>query len=264
MRAAPRRYGVSDAALNGHASNGHNGHTSNGNGQVGRADFSVRMPIKRCVDLTLGTTLAAVSLPFITLFALIVAIELRAWPFFVQERIGRYGVPFRMPKLRTLPKEAHPYADKFSFTELLIPRFCRFLRDSHIDELPQLWLVPIGKMSLVGPRPKMPDWAEPIDPSIGWLRTRIRPGCTGLWQIGPHSHLTVSAAPQYDKAYMEQARVRLDFWILWRTVARLFGGQPSATFTSHDFRLNGARESRLRTADSIRATRSIAFGEGLD
>lgn len=97
-------------------------------------------------------------------------------------------------------------------------RLARFLRRTHLDELPQLLLVPFGTMSLVGPRPKMPDAYEPVDPGYRATRLRVRQGCTGLWQIGPDTDRLPDEAPEYDAFYVEQATLRLDLWILWRTV----------------------------------------------
>jgi lipopolysaccharide/colanic/teichoic acid biosynthesis glycosyltransferase len=181
------------------------------------------MSLKRGVDVLIGSVLAALAIPLVLLFALIVLVELRTQPFFWQERVGRNGRLFRMPKLRTLPNEVHPYTSKDTIREDSIPSFCGYLRRSHLDELPQLFLVPLGKMSLVGPRPKMPDWAEPIDPLHGSLRTSIQPGCTGLWQVGKDTHLRVADCPDYDYFYLRNACLPLDFWILWRTALMFLG-----------------------------------------
>jgi lipopolysaccharide/colanic/teichoic acid biosynthesis glycosyltransferase len=181
------------------------------------------MSLKRAIDIALGTLLAAVATPLILVFALALVVELWTWPFFFQLRLGRGQELFRMPKLRTLPRLVAPYTSKDSFSDLKIPFFSRFLRRSHLDELPQLFLVPLGRMSLVGPRPKMPDWAEPIDRNFGSVRTLVRPGCTGLWQIGRHTHLPVAKCSDYDYFYLRNACLRLDLWILWRTLLIFFG-----------------------------------------
>ena len=179
------------------------------------------MTSKRIVDLIAGVLLGTLALPLIGLFGLIVVVELGTQPFFVQQRVGRNGRLFRMPKLRTLPRDLDPYASKTSFHDGDVPPFCRFLRRSHLDELPQLLLVPLGRMSLVGPRPKMPDWAEPIDPTHSLVRTRMTPGCTGLWQVSRDTHLRVTDCPDHDYYYARNAGLRLDLWILWRTIVVL-------------------------------------------
>ena len=184
-------------------------------------------PLKRAVDILVGAALCILAVPPILVLATLVAIQLRTWPFFVQERIGKDGSLFRMPKLRTLPRTVDPYTDKQSFDGHGNNGVAGFLRRSHLDELPQLFLVPTGTMSLVGPRPKMPDWAEPIDPEYGRLRTTVSPGCTGLWQIGQHTHYRVADTPVYDRLYIERRSVPFDAWIMWRTVCVLLGGRRS-------------------------------------
>jgi lipopolysaccharide/colanic/teichoic acid biosynthesis glycosyltransferase len=187
------------------------------------ADVPSNLWAKRAFDLVLGTPLSLLALPVIAMLAVGVAASLRCWPFFCQWRTGHHGTAFRLPKLRTLPKTTPAYASKFELDEENLPRFVRFLRRRHIDELPQLLLVPLGRMSLVGPRPKMPDDAEPIDPFHGRLRILVPQGCTGLWQVGEHAHLRVSDAAQYDYAYLRFGGVALDLWILWRTALMFLG-----------------------------------------
>lgn len=183
---------------------------------------------KRLLDSALGTLFCLLSIPIVALLALGVCVSLRTWrPFFVQDRIGRWGSRIRMIKLRTLPVSWSPYAVKATLVDLRLPRYTAFLRRSHLDELPQLFLVPWGRMSLVGPRPKMPDRFEPVDPEYRSARIQVPQGCTGLWQIGLHSSGPPDAAPQYDAFYLEQVSVRLDLWILWRTSLLILGfGSP--------------------------------------
>lgn len=178
---------------------------------------------KRMFDLALGIPIALVVLPVIGALAIGVTLSLRCWPFFTQRRTGQGGREFRVLKLRTLPKSIPPYASKFEWSEVSLPRFVRFLRRRHLDEIPQLLLVPLGKMSLVGPRPKMPDDAEPIEYFHGRLRLLVPQGCTGLWQVGEHAHLRVCDAAQYDYAYLRFGGVTLDLWILWRTALTVLG-----------------------------------------
>lgn len=177
--------------------------------------------LKRLLDLTLGTVLAAVSIPVILVLAVCVAVACRTWrPFFVHERVGYGGRTFLLPKLRTLPSSTPPYLSKYELPTN-IGRFASFLRRTHLDELPQLLVVPLGWISLVGPRPLMPADFESAPPVWAQARAQVIPGCTGLWQIGAHSHLLQHEATEYDIYYSRHASVRLDLWVLWRTV--LFG-----------------------------------------
>jgi lipopolysaccharide/colanic/teichoic acid biosynthesis glycosyltransferase len=178
---------------------------------------------KRALDLVLGIPLALAALPLIAVFAIGIAISFRCWPFFTQWRTGQDGKNFRFLKIRSLPPKTPAYANKFDLDQKSLPWLAGFLRKQHLDELPQLLLVPLGKMSLVGPRPKMPDDHEPIDPTFGQLRTLVPQGCTGLWQIGAHAHLRVCDSADYDYAYLTYGGVRFDLWILWRTALLLIG-----------------------------------------
>jgi lipopolysaccharide/colanic/teichoic acid biosynthesis glycosyltransferase len=98
-----------------------------------------------------------------------------------------------------------------------IPRLARVLRAKHLDELPQLFLVVAGKMSLVGPRPEMAHLHEATEPTFAAARTTVRPGCTGLWQLSPAGAGLIGEAPEYDLFYLRYASLGLDLWILWRT-----------------------------------------------
>jgi hypothetical protein len=86
-----------------------------------------------------------------------------------------------------------------------------------------LFLVPVGLLSLVGPRPEMPQLADKYSDSFTAARTRVRPGCTGLWQISNASDGLIPENPQYDEAYVDNVSFRLDLWVLVRSVRVLLG-----------------------------------------
>lgn len=181
---------------------------------------------KRAVDLVLGAVMALAALPMIVLLAVVVAISLRGWPLFIQQRVGQYGRVIRCPKLRTLPRHAPRYASKYEI-DLPTTGVLGFLRRRHLDELPQLLLVPIGKLSLVGPRPKMPHEFEPAPDWYVEARTVVPQGCSGLWQVGNHTHEMPHESPEYDLFYLRHFSLRLDLWILWRTFRKVVGlGRP--------------------------------------
>jgi len=181
---------------------------------------------KRAFDVLLGTALAVLVTPAVVLMAIWLAVTLRAWPFFVQERVGQHGRQIAFLKLRTLPPSTPRYALKSEIGSPCTTRFAAFLRARHLDELPQLYLVPLGRLSLVGPRPKMPDAVEPVPAHYGATRTTVPQGCTGLWQIGVHAHLLPHEAPAYDLFYVDEWTVRMDLWILGRTVLTMLGLAP--------------------------------------
>jgi lipopolysaccharide/colanic/teichoic acid biosynthesis glycosyltransferase len=177
---------------------------------------------KRALDLTLGAVLALVVLPVILVFAAVSAIGFRTWPIFVQPRVGRNGRIFRFPKIRTLPPSTYVAADKYALESVPIPRWAHALRQSHLDELPQLLLVPFGRMSLVGPRPEMPGMCDRYPREFIRARLAVRPGCTGLWQISQATPAMIYEAPEYDLTYLERMSLGLDLWVLWRSVVMVF------------------------------------------
>lgn len=184
-------------------------------------------PYCRALDLLVSGVLCLVALPIILVTAVGSAAALRAWPFFVQERVGKGGAPFRFIKIRTLPIEVPSYTDKHGLDLVTIPAFCRALRRLHLDELPQLLLVLRGHMSLVGPRPEMAYLHEQLVPGFATLRTSARPGCTGLWQISEASAGLIGEAPEYDSFYLANRTLRLDLWVLLHTASNMVGiGRP--------------------------------------
>jgi lipopolysaccharide/colanic/teichoic acid biosynthesis glycosyltransferase len=180
---------------------------------------------KRAVDLTLGSLFALLAAPLVAFLALALLVVHRSNPFFAQSRPGYRGGTFRILKLRTLPQTTPTYISKLDldFDGMKLPWLCRILRRTHLDELPQLFLVPLGSMSLVGPRPRLPDAVEEVDGRFDAVRRSVRPGCTGLWQISVASHTVSTGAPRFDLAYIQNASTRLDLWILLRTVTTVVG-----------------------------------------
>jgi lipopolysaccharide/colanic/teichoic acid biosynthesis glycosyltransferase len=180
-------------------------------------------PLRRALDLGIASVLILLVLPVMVLTVIGSAVALRAWPFFVQERIGQDGRTFRFVKIRTLPTSVPRYLDKRSLAEHHVPSFCRLLRELHLDELPQLFLVLIGRMSMVGPRPEMAVLHDRLDPAFARVRTSVRPGCTGLWQVSEDCALLIGERPEYDAYYVANRSLRLDLWILARTLGKVLG-----------------------------------------
>lgn len=178
---------------------------------------------RRAFDVVVSAVLLLVVLPVIVVTAVGSAVSLRAWPLFSQDRIGRDGQVFRFYKIRTLRLDVPGYTDKHQLDAAHIPPFCRMLRTLHLDELPQLALVLTGRMSLVGPRPEMPHLHARMPLGFARLRTSIRPGCTGMWQISTASTDLIGAAPEYDAFYVGRRTLRLDVWVLVRTALNMVG-----------------------------------------
>jgi lipopolysaccharide/colanic/teichoic acid biosynthesis glycosyltransferase len=178
---------------------------------------------RRALDIIVSSLLLLLSLPVIVLAALGSALSLRAFPFFVQHRVGRNGTEFLFIKVRTLPADTPSYIDKHQLDRNRIPAFCRLLRRLHLDELPQLVLVLLGHMSLVGPRPEMACLHYDLPTDFAVLRTSVRPGCTGLWQISEGCTGLIATTPEYDSFYLSKRTMRFDLWVLGRTALKMAG-----------------------------------------
>ena len=129
-------------------------------------------------------------------------------------------------KLRSLPTYTPVNADKYTVAFITTTRWGRFLRRTHLDELPQFWLVVTGRMSLIGPRPEMPDLAATFDAAFMWERLAVRPGITGPWQVSTASAGLIGEAPELDRLYLAHAGPRLETWVSLRTIGGLAGLQP--------------------------------------
>jgi lipopolysaccharide/colanic/teichoic acid biosynthesis glycosyltransferase len=178
---------------------------------------------QRLLDVTVGTLLALVALPFLAIFALLCALTLRTSPLFIAARPGRREQHLRVVKLRTLPRAYPSVAVKPEIAGHRMPTVCSWLRRHHLDELPQLLEVVAGRMSLVGPRPRQSHEVDALHPDFDRLRREVRQGCTGLWQISVAADGFLSDAADYDLFYLRHMNLRLDLWILFRTIGRLLG-----------------------------------------
>ena len=178
---------------------------------------------KRLLDIIGAAVLSIISLPIVVLLALGSAVAFRAWPFFCHQRVGTSGELFRFLKVRSMSPSSPRYANKYSLESAHMGRWGKFLRSTHLDELPQLWLVLFGRMSLVGPRPEMPELLMSFDREFVERRLSMPQGCTGLWQVSARNVGLIGEAPELDTFYVSNWTLRLDLWILWRTVLALGG-----------------------------------------
>lgn len=212
--------------------------------------------MKRFTDIVVGGVLALIAAPMIGILALVGAMVWRANPFFVQERIGLGGRLFRVWKLRSLPVQAPAYADKYTIAAVEVPAYGRLLRRLHLDELPQILHVVSGKMSLVGPRPEMGFLHDQMPGDFARARVSVRPGVTGLWQISPGLSGLIMEAPEYDRAYLALQNLRLDAWILFRTVLKVLRARP---VTLHDLpSWTMPAETRLGAVPHVERVREAA------
>ena len=183
---------------------------------------------KRVTDVCLGLLTAVLTLPLLLLASVASALSFRAWPFFVQDRIGKDVEIFRFVKIRSLPESFNPTADKYSVAQSKNTFVGNFLRHTHLDDLPQLWLVVIGRMSMVGPRPELPSIAARFEPEFFNERSMVRPGVTGLWQLSTGASNLIAESPSFDRFYVRNASFRFDLWLFAQTIRHQMGGAPLA------------------------------------
>ena len=194
-------------------------HLSSGPSPVGQSPW-LRSRRKRIVDIALSGLFLVVFGPLLLLTAIAISIESPGSPLFTQQRIGLMGKPFTILKFRSLLISAAAYSTKLKSDNPLVTRVGRLLRDSGLDELPQLFNVLRGDMSLVGPRPELPFIAAGYE---GWQARRLiaRPGITGWWQIHHRNDTPMHLNLEYDIHYITCADWKLDFRILVATAKLL-------------------------------------------
>lgn len=185
---------------------------------------------KRLIDVGLVLLSAPFILPLILVLALLIALT-GNMPFYSQLRVGRGGVPFRMWKLRTMIRNADQHLEghlrknpearrEWDSCQKLkndprITSFGRLLRKTSIDELPQLFNVLNGTMSLVGPRPMMVGQEQYYNGSAYY---DMRPGVTGLWQVSDRNNCTFQGRVAYDNVYAHEVSLKTDLRVLFQTV----------------------------------------------
>jgi exopolysaccharide biosynthesis polyprenyl glycosylphosphotransferase len=197
-------------------------------------DHELSLAVKRAADIAGSLTGLVVLSPIFLATALVIRLREGTPVLFRQTRVGLHGRLFRIYKFRTMIPDAEERYDELSalsdtkgaaFKMLDDPRVTTlgaFLRRTSLDELPQLWNVLKGEMSLIGPRPAPP--REVADYGI-WHRRRLsmKPGITGLWQVGSRLDAHFDDRAQLDLAYIDRWSLLLDLKILLRTVPAVFG-----------------------------------------
>lgn len=190
---------------------------------------------KRFIDI-LGSLIGIILLlPLFTIVAILIKKEDSKGPvFFKQIRVGRDGKEFYMYKFRSMVSDAEEkLADLLQFNEIegamfkmkedpRITLIGKFIRKTSIDELPQLWNVLKGEMSLVGPRPPLPREVAEYS-SYHKQRLLVTPGCTGLWQVSGRNHTSFEEMVNLDIKYISERNVFFDIKIIFRTIKVLFG-----------------------------------------
>ncbi|MGQ0715200.1 MAG: sugar transferase [Gemmatimonadaceae bacterium] len=171
---------------------------------------------KRLLDVVLVLLAAPVWVPLLALVALLVRLKLGSPLFFTQERPGRNDRPFPLVKLRTMT-DARDTSGALRPDAERLTSFGRVLRSTSLDELPELWSVLRGDMSLVGPRPLLTRYL-PRYSDRHRRRHEVRPGITGLAQVSGRNAITWTQKLDLDVEYVEQCSLGLDVRILLRTL----------------------------------------------
>ena len=193
----------------------------------GFASSRGRVVAQRSIDLAASVTLLLVTWPIMLLAALAISVESRFRDpvFYRQERVGLNGETYRLTKFRSMRTDAEKDGQAVwaSENDPRITRVGRFLRNTRIDELPQIFNVLSGKMSFVGPRPERPQFVEQLEREIPFYkeRHRVKPGITGWAQLCyPYGASVADAREklQYDLYYVKNHSVMLDIIILIQTV----------------------------------------------
>jgi lipopolysaccharide/colanic/teichoic acid biosynthesis glycosyltransferase len=189
------------------------------------------------LDVSLGAIALVLSAPLFVLAAIAIRISSRGPVLFRQQRIGQAGKPFTMWKFRTMRVTnddsthrayvramllggEYPQPGRLGLHKLdddRVTALGRLLRRTSVDELPQLFNVLRGDMSLVGPRPALP-WEVELFSPVDRVRFDVKPGITGLWQVSGRSRLTMRQALELDRTYVTQQSLLLDLKILLKTL----------------------------------------------
>jgi exopolysaccharide biosynthesis polyprenyl glycosylphosphotransferase len=192
--------------------------------------------IKRSFDLVLASLSLLVCLPWMGVIALLIRLESSGPVVLQQQRVGENGHLFRMLKFRSMVHNAEELRSQVETLDQAgnlihktkqdprVTRIGRLLRRTSLDELPQLFNVLKGEMSLVGPRPELPYLVEKYEP---WQRARfsVPQGITGWWQIQGRSDKPMHLNTEDDLFYVQNYSILLDIYILLKTIAVVWSGK---------------------------------------
>lgn len=195
-----------------------------------------RNGVKRILESALILLSAPIVVPFVLVLA-IFALREGSNPFYLSKRVGKNGKTFKMLKLRTMVSGAESLLEKHLASDQnardewnsaqklkndpRITRFGRLLRKTSLDELPQLWNVLTGEMSLVGPRPMQPE-QRALYPGLAYYA--LRPGITGLWQVSERNDAEFAKRADFDRQYDEELSFSMDFGLLVKTFGVVLRG----------------------------------------
>ena len=201
--------------------------------------FSFYEVIKRTIDIVCSFVGILVLSPLFIVIAIIIKLTSKGPVFFSQKRVGKYGREFDMYKFRSMVVNAEELKEKLAAqNEMSGPMFKmkddprvtkvgKFIRKTSLDELPQLWNVLKGDMSLVGPRPSLPKEVAQFE---DWMHKRleVKPGLTCYWQVSGRNNIDFEDWMKLDIRYVEEKNLWIDIKLIFKTVGVLFGDKNAA------------------------------------
>ena len=196
--------------------------------------FSFYEIIKRLIDIICSFMGLLAFSPLFIIIAIIIKFTSKGPVFFSQKRVGKYGREFDMYKFRSMVVNAEELKEKLAAqNEMSGPMFKmkddprvtkvgKFIRKTSLDELPQLWNVLKGDMSLVGPRPSLPKEVAQFE---DWMHKRleVKPGLTCYWQVSGRNNIDFEDWMKLDVKYVEERNLWIDIKLIFKTVGVLFG-----------------------------------------
>jgi Undecaprenyl-phosphate galactose phosphotransferase WbaP len=209
-----------------------------------RRDLCLRhnQVLKRAIDIIFAIPLALLVWPIIVVLALAIKLVDPGPAIYVQERVGRNWTTLRILKLRTMYADAEQRLEerlcrdpqaraewqrffKLAHDPRVLPIIGHFMRHTSLDELPQLWNVICGDMSLVGPRPFPAYHMTSFDDEFRIVRVSVQPGITGMWQVSSRSNGDLQVQKAQDLFYIRNWSIWLDIYILLQTVIVVLNGK---------------------------------------
>lgn len=183
---------------------------------------------KRLMDIIISLLLFVPITILVCLLSIIIVLDSPGNPIFTQIRVGKNGKFIKVHKLRSMKKDAEKYGQKWAEkNDKRITKFGAFLRKHRLDEIPQIYDVLIGNMSLIGPRPEVPILTNEFDNEIPgfMLRLVVTPGLTGLAQINGGYDLTAEEKLKFDLQYIKKRDTKLYFKVFFKTIDIIFSGE---------------------------------------
>lgn len=176
--------------------------------------------VKRILDIILSLFALIILSPILIIVAILVKIKLGGPILFTQDRVGKETKIFKLYKFRTMTSEVDSNGELLP-DEVRLTKFGKILRSTSLDELPELWNIIIGDMSIVGPRPLLVRYI-PLYSEFQARRHEVKPGLTGLAQVNGRNAISWPKRFEYDVEYVDSISLWLDLKILFQTVGKVF------------------------------------------